>query len=954
MNRFLLPALAIVAILVAGCAPIQPAAPPQPAAAAATSAAADEPLPFDPDVRTGTLDNGLRYFVRANQEPENRAELWLVVDAGSTDEEDDQRGLAHFLEHMLFNGTQEYPATALVNFLESIGMEFGPDVNAYTSFDETVYTLQTPTDNTETLAKGLDVLKEWASAALIDPVEVDKERGVVTEEWRMRDLNAQGRVTDEMIEGLLRGSRYAERLPIGDMGIIGAAPADTVRRFYEMWYRPDNMAVIAVGDFDPDKMVEEILSQFGGLQNPDSPRVGNSWEAPDLGATHALVISDPEFPATYVDVEYRQAPEVAATVGDYRSSLVTSTAIQILNYRFDDLRRSANPPFLAAWASVAPFVRAADQSSVSAQVEEGGIEQGLTALMTEAERLRRFGVTASELERARTEMLRGFEQAAAESANIPNADHAGGLRDAFLTGSVPVRADDTWQLAQTLIPTITAEEIQDRAKELFPHENRLVLAVAPEREGVSLPDDDALLAVVTETEASDVTPPAEAAAAGALLEDIPEPAAIVSEESVDAIGAQVLTLSNGIRVWIKPTDFKSDEVLFELASPGGLSMVDDADVSATAFAPGIASDSGVGALTQSELQRALAGKNVGVQPWVDDNSEGISGSASPSDLETMLQLVYLYATQPRMDADALALFQRSVASWLADRDLAPESAIEDRLTAIRCPNGSPRCDDLAALKESTTFDTDSLLRAYQDRFANLGDATALLVGNVDVATLKPLLERYIGTLPTTNTPEVAVDRIPATPRALYAETIEKGIDPSSAVLLSWETPLTPTVESRVALRALEGALDIRLREVLREEMGAIYGAGVGGAVSPRPDNEYNLTIQFTVAPTRAVEAVDTVQNIVADLRENGPSADVLERAKQTLLSDQEENLKRNEAWLAWLGRYAFVGEGPVSDILTVTEAIQAVTPEDVRAMAQEVLSADARVQLILYPEGYTP
>lgn len=960
MKKTVLPFLVIVSILLSACAPIHPesaSATPAPASSeAAVSGAASSgvALPVDPDVREGTLPNGLRYYVRANDEPEHRAELWLAVNAGSTSEEDDQRGLAHFLEHMLFNGTDEYPHTELVNFLESIGMEFGPDVNAYTSFDETVFTIQAPTDTPETLSEGLDVLKEWSAHALIHPDEVDAERGVVREEWRMRDLNASGRISDGIVEALLGGSRYAERLPIGDMEIVGSAPAEKIRSFYEKWYRPDNMAIIAVGDFDPADVEAQIQFAFGDLKDAGPAPEKSTWAVPDLGATQARIFKDPEFPYTMVEMTWRQQPTVATTTEDFRSSLITSLTTQVLNYRFSDLRRAANPPFLDAGASVGSLVRAADQSTIGAYIEEGSIEPALNAIITETERLRRYGVTPAELTRGQTELLRGFEDAAAEGTNTPSSSLANELLDSFLTGSVPVSAADQYTLAQELIPGITADEIQARAQELFPHENRLLLVVAPEKEGVTLPTEDALLAAIQTVEAGDVAAPAEVASTASLMENTPEPAATASQEPVDEVGAQVIKLANGITVWIKPTDFKSDEVLFHLSSPGGLSLVADAESPAARFATYVASQSGVADMAQGDLERALAGKSMYVSPYIDNSSEGFSGGGSPKDLETMLQLVYLYATQPRMDADALTLIQRAVASQLKERELEPQSALEDRLTEIYCPDHSVVCDNVAEMKLVANLTTDDLSAAWHARFDNLEDATAVLVGNVDVEAVKPLLQKYLGNLPASGAAEVAVDRMPAPPQEVITDTLNKGIDPTAYVDMAWKNPLTPTVDSRVTLRAMENALDIRVREVLREDMGAIYGAGVSGSVASNPENEYDLTISFTVAPTRAVEAVNAVHDIIADLRANGPSDDVLSRAKQTLLSNQEENLENNDAWLTWLERYVVDGEGPASDALTISDAIKAVTAEDVQKMAEAMLPEDARVELILYPQDYTP
>ncbi len=425
-------------------------------AAGNTAGEAASDLPFDPDVRVGKLDNGLTYYIRSNAEPPDRADLWLAINAGSILEDDDQKGLAHFLEHMLFNGTENFPGQELVNYLESIGMRFGPDVNAYTSFDETVYTLQVPTDDAEKLQKAFDVLADWSSRATISPEEVDAERGVIVEEWRMRDLNASGRIGDEQVEALLGGSRYAERLPIGDMGIVRSAPAETLRRFYETWYRPDNMAVIAVGDFaDPDQVESWIRERFGSLPNPPAALDRPTFDVPDYGSVNARVITDPEFPVTYASVVYRQPAEHMRTKEEYRIGLADDLATSILNQRYTELMRKADAPFLSASTGTGELVRPVQAASLGVQTEEDKALPGLEAALAEIERARQHGFTEAELLRAKTELLRQYKSNYDERNNIENDAFAQRYLDNFLTGAVPIGVTDSYSLAQELLPTIT-------------------------------------------------------------------------------------------------------------------------------------------------------------------------------------------------------------------------------------------------------------------------------------------------------------------------------------------------------------------------------------------------------------------------------------------------------------------------------------------------------------------
>jgi zinc protease len=955
----------LLLLVAAGCQPVQ-----GPAASDATEAAAEatteatteelaaedapagDPLPFDPDVRTGTLPNGLTYYIRHNAEPPQRAEVWLAVNAGSVLEDEDQKGLAHFLEHMLFNGTENFAGMELVNFLESIGMQFGPDVNAYTSFDETVYTLQAPTDDDETLARAFDVLAEWASRATISPDEVEAERGVIVEEWRMRDLNASGRVNDELIDTLLAGSLYAERLPIGDMEIVRGAPADTLRRYYETWYRPDNMAVIAVGDFgDLDQVQAWIEERFGGLENPAAALDRPEHDVPDYAETGAAVITDPEFPATIAYVAYRQEAAPLRTTADYRDMLADMLAADMLNQRFTEITRRADADFLGASTGTSELVRPVQISTLFVQTEEDGILAGLEAALTEVERARQHGFTEAEFERARTELLRLFESTYAERNNIENRAFAEGYLQNFLTGAIPTAVVDDYALAQELLPAMTLAEVNARVPVLYPEENRAVLLVAPEKEGVTLPDEETLTGLLTSVAAAPLEQIAEAQTAAALLDTLPEPVELIDESELDELGITRLELANGMELWLKPSDFKDDEVLFNVFSPGGLSLVEDADVVAASLAPLIVSQSGVGEFSLTDLDRLLAGKEVSLSPYLDELEEGFSGSASPQDLETLFQLLYLYATQPRADGEAFTNFQRQVEDYLANRALAPESALEDRYNDLFCGD-DPRCNVISIYEQTGDIELARALELYGERLGDLDDATILMAGAFDVETVKQLAQTYLGPLSTGAEAEEWRNLRPPLPSGAVTATVNAGIDPSSQVRMYFTGPFTPTLENRIALQMMTRVLDIMVREDLREARGGIYGAGIGSSIEALPAGQYQTRIQFTAEPTRVVELNDAVFAQIKDLRDNGPSAANFAKAQEQMRLDQEENLQDNAAWLTWMDRYLAGVEGSLDEILRIEDVIDAVTPEDVQAMAAAVLPDDEHVTLILHPKDF--
>ncbi len=947
--------LLAVILLLAACRPVQaPAAgagSSAPATATSTSEAASD-LPFDPDVRVGKLDNGLTYYIRANSEPPDRADLWLAINAGSVLEDDDQKGLAHFLEHMLFNGTENFPGQDLVNYLESIGMRFGPDVNAYTSFDETVYTLQVPTDDSEKLQKAFDVLADWSSRATISTEEVDAERGVIVEEWRMRDLNAGGRVSDAEVETLLGGSQYAARLPIGDMSIVRSAPAEKLRRFYETWYRPDNMAVIAVGDFaDLDQVESWIRDRFGSLPNPQSKLQRPTFDVPDYGSVSARVITDPEFPATYAYVVYRQPAEHVRTKEEYRMGLADSLATSILNQRYTEMTRKADAPFLSASTGTGELVRPVQTASLGVRTEEDKVLPGLEAALAEVERARQHGFTEAELARAKTDFLRQYKSSYDERNNIESDAFAQDYLNNFLTGAVPIGVTDSYSLAQELLPAITLAEVNDRIQTLYAPDNRAVVLVAPQKEGVTLPDEAALTAALEKAAQQKYEPYAASEVSGDLVANPPAPAPITSEETITNLGITHITLGNGVQVYLKPTDFKDDEVILSSDSPGGESIVPDAEVPTAVLATPLVTQSGVGSYSQTDLEKLLTGKLVNVSPYIGELGEGFSGSASPHDLETLFQLVYLYATEPRMDPDAYTLLQRRVQEYLTNRELDPSSKLNDKYNEIFCGD-NPRCSMMAVYNRLDEVDPKQALELYKQRFADLDDSVFVLTGAFDVDTAKQLAQTYLGNLPAAAGSETWRDTRPPLPTGIIDETVNAGIDPRSEVQIYFDGPFTPTLESREALQAMTGVLDIMVREDLREKRGGIYGAGISSYAELHPEGRYQTQITFTAEPTRVVELTDAVFAEIKDLSENGPSATNFAKVKEQLRRAHEENLQSNDAWASWINRYVVDAEGPLSDIARISDVIDALTPEEIQAMAAAVLPQDRHVTLVLHPQDF--
>jgi zinc protease len=948
----------VLALLAAACAPLSPDAAPPGATIPPTSADAadtwelDETLPIDPNVRIGQLENGLTYYVRANQEPENRAELRLVVNAGSVLEDEDQRGLAHFLEHMLFNGTERFPEQELVEFFESIGMGFGPDVNAYTSFDETVYQLRIPTDEPELVQKGFDVLEDWAAYATIAPEEVDKERGVIVEEWRLRDQNANGRIQTQLINALFGDSRYAERRPIGDIEVIRNAPTEALTRFYETWYRPELMAIVAVGDFDAAAIEEQIREQFADLAPAPDAEARPTFDVPLEADTGYLILSDPEIPTTQLQVFYKTEPQRGDTVADYRNLLVTALFNNLLNFRLSEISRQADAPWLSASGGRGSFVRPVDVYFVGAQVEDEGITTGLDALGTEVERLLRHGFTEAELTRAKLEVLRNYESAFNERETTDSSSYVREYVGNYLEDEVIPGIEVEYELAQQLLPAITVEDVNAEAAALADAENRTVVVIAPEKEDLTLPSEDDLAAVLEDVQAKEIEPYASVAADAELMPTTPEPAAIISETTNETLGTTEIELENGVRVIMKPTDFSSDEVLFTATSPGGSSLVSEADYPEADTIDEVVADSGVGDFNKTELLTLLAGQQVAVTPQISELTEGFSGSASPQDLETLFQLIHLYVTEPRADEDAFTALQNQLRASLVNRELTPTSALQDAV--FEALYGDTVRRGPLPLEEVEALDLARGMEIYRDRFGDVSDFTFIFVGAFDVAELTDLAQTYLGTLPGTDRNETWRDVLADPPAGVIEEEVFKGQDPQSIVQLIFAGPMDPTPENRLTLQLLETVLDTRVREELREERGGVYSAGVFASARKDPDPIYLFNVAFGTDPERAQELIDAVFAIVDEIQMEGPSPEDVANAKEQERRTREEELQENDFWRFALEYYVENPDEDPANILNLDERLEAVSVEDVQQAAQEYLLDDRYIQVVLYPEGFEP
>ncbi len=925
-----------------------PVAVPLPAAAPAAVAAPVDPLdrPTDPDprVKIGKLANGLTYYVLKHQKPEKRAALWLAVNAGSVLEEDDQRGLAHFCEHMAFNGTKRFAKQAIVDYVEKVGMRFGADVNAYTSFDETVYQLTVPTDDVKVLMMGLDILRDWAGDVSYDPVEVDKERGVVLEEWRL-GRGANARLNDKQFPIIFQGSRYAERLPIGKPEILKTASRDTLLRFYKDWYRPDLMAVIAVGDFDAAAMEKEIQTRFADLATPATRRERIVPPVPHDQDLAVTVGSDPELTTSSVTVYDKLDARPDVTKRDYRRALVETIYHDMLGGRFAELAEDPAAPFLWAFSSTSPLTRSVDGFLRGATAKEGRLPETLTALLHEIARVERFGFLPQELERAKKDLLRDLERRAIERDKTQAVAFAAEMSRNFLEHEQMPGTAAELALAKELLPGVTLEELNHLARTWGGDRGR-VIAIRGSAT-TKLPEAGEVRALVRSATGGPIEAWRDTAADRPLLATPPAPGKVVKTAHDDANDVTVWTLANGVRVVVKPTTFQNDSIGLSGFLPGGTSLVPDRDFIQARFADDVVGASGVGDFDPIALRKVLAGKTVRVNVSLGDRAERFHLGTTPADLETALQLLYLKLVAPRRDERAFAAWKAEAIELTRNRRLSPERAFFDDMVVVMFANHlrvRPATVDMIA-----EVDLDRALAVYKQRLADLGNATFVIVGNIDLAKLQPLVETYLGSLPSKGRKERWKDIGVKYPTGRVTKQVEAGSEPKSFVYLAFHGADRWSLDGARDARILAMVLRIRLREVLREDMGGVYGVQVNGEVSREPKQRRNFTILFGCDPNNVGALKDAVFAEVAKIGKDGIGEDYLDKVREQIRRGHEVELKNNGYWLGVLTDAYYFGDDPRAT-MDVDATVARVTAAHVKASARRFFDDKQLVFGVLRPK----
>ena len=906
-------------------------------------------IPLDAKVKIGKLDNGLTYYIRENKKPEQKVELRLVVNTGSIMEDDDQQGLAHMAEHMAFNGTKNFKRNEIISFLQNIGVGFGNDLNAYTSFDETVYMLPIPTDKPGNLEKGFQVLEDWAHNVTYLDDDIESERAVILEESRL-GRGAQDRMFRQTFPYLFAGSKYANRLPIGIDSIIKTFKPDAIRRFYKDWYRPELMAVVVVGDVPVAKAEEMVKKHFSGLVNPAHPRPRTMAAFPAYTGNEGKVVTDKEATSYSVSVTYSPfASKQATTVGEYKNDLVKGIFTTLLNLRLRELTQRENPPFLYGYGYFNSYARGYDQFNAVAGVATAEVAKaGLSALMEEIEKAKRFGFTQAELDRSKMSMLANMEKAYNEREKTESENYAGEYIRNYLENEPIPGIEVEYDYYKALIPQISLADVNAISTILQKTPEFFVAMTGPE--ATDLPVASDLISTATGVAArTDIQPYEERVIATKLLNKEPVAGKIIKETTDAKLGTKTWTLSNGTTVTIKKTDFKNDEIQMGARRFGGTSNYGLADKYNAAYALAAINSMGFGEFSPTDLQKIMAGKTASAGASLSATTDGFSGSSSVKDIETMLQLLYLKATSPRIDESLFKSYVQKSKSQLSFLLADPQNVFIDTLLKTVYKNhplgpmGVPRPEYYDKLNMNRA------LAIYKERFGNAYGMNFAFVGSIDEATLKPLVEKYIGGLPSVKKAFNYKDNGVRPVKGAVNLNVNKGEADKSLILsmITGEIPYTEDLALRAA--AVSEVLNIRVMEELREKIQGIYGGGTSITLNRYPYQNYSAFVELPTGPEKVDTLLKAMNSEIEDIRTKGPSKENLDKVKLQWIESRRTAMKQNGTWLNFILTSKLESRN-VDRFLNYDKYVNALTVQNVQDAANKIFGGKNKVTAVLRPE----
>lgn len=911
-------------------------------------------LPMNPKVKMGMLDNGLTYYILPNKKPENKVELRLAINAGSINETDDQQGLAHMSEHMAFNGTTHFKKNEIVSFLQDIGVGFGNDLNAYTSFDETVYILPIPTSKPENLEKGFQVLEDWAHNVTYNNDDIDGERPIILEESRL-GKGAQDRLFRKIYPKLFKGSLYADRLPIGKDSIIKNFTYPSIKNFYKDWYRPNLMAVIVVGDITVEKAEALIKKHFSKLKNPDTPKERKYATVPAYTSSDAVIVTDKEATSYDVSVQYPAFVKKDLTTDvDYRNNIVRSLFSSIFNQRLQELTQKENPPFVYAYSGFGSYARGYDAFSLGAGAGTNDPETALTAMMTEVERAKRYGFTEAELERAKKSYLNRMEKAYNDRDKTESGRLVQEVLQNFLEQEAMPGIAVEFDLAKKQVPGITLDDINKVLDVIKSNTNKLIAITGPEtNDKVVLPDSLQVMQTLAAVEKADVKPYEEKAIATNLLSKDPKAGKVIAKTTDQKLGTTELKLSNGIVVTLKKTDFKNDEIVLSASRYGGKNEYNLADKYNAEYATAIASTMGFGDFSPTDLKKALAGKTASIADVFSGTKDGFSGSSSVKDVETMLQLLQLHVTAPRKDTSLFNSFIQKNKSQLAMLGANPQAAFVDTFYKTMY-NNNPLAP--VAVPHAEYFDNinvDRSMAIYKEHFGDMSGMQFALVGNIDEQKIIPLIEKYIGSLPSTKRKFTYTDNKVRNAKGKIEMDTYKGKEEKSLILVVFSGEVPYSEDEALKAEALTQVLNIRIIEELREKVQGIYGGGIFGGLEKVPYSSYAFIAQLPCGPEKADTLTEALQKEIAKIRTNGIEESYLTKVKQQWLETHKETIKSNGAWAGNILSSKVEGEN-IDRFTNYEKYVNALTVADIKKAANLYLSGKNLMIATLMPEKYDP
>ena len=910
---------------------------------------AEMPLPDDPEIISGTLENGLKYYIMQNSLPANIAELRLYVDVGSIVEDDDQLGLAHFTEHMAFNGSENFEKSEVVDYLASIGMGFANGLNAMTSFDFTMYQLKIPTNDAEQLEKGFLILSDMAHNVSFEPSELEKERGVIIEEWRMGQ-NASSRINEQTFKVRFAGSRYANRMPIGTYDILTNFGRDEIVRFYEDWYRPDLQSVVVVGDIDPELAVNLVQEYFGDIPARENPRTREIYDVPDHPAPRAVVATDPEFPYSVITASWRREPQSFNTVGDYLKSLQESLFFAMLNARLEELVQEEDPPFSMAMARSGSMMKSFGSTDLMAYTGSGKNREALRVLLTEAERIRRHGFTQSELARAKTRHIRRLERAVEESGTRDSGRIVWGIFASLISDNTILSAEQNLALASQFVNIISLPAVNAVIDELITEENLTIIYESIEKEGMQHPTEEQLLAVYGEVQELEIEPYEDNEITEPLMDPLPNPGSITKRKEIGESGIRHWTLSNGVQVYSKKTDFKADEILFSAKSPGGFSRYDQQTAITAQLLGNYLSISGVGDFDRNAISRIMTGKIAQANLSVDLYYEGFSGTASPRDLETLFQLIYQYGTNPRFEQASLNSLINQLRPFLEHDGTNPEQVFFDSLRAFSYDHHPLK--EALRLEHLEQLELDDFIRIHNDRFADFSDFTFFFAGNFDEEALEDYAKIYLANLPTGRRKDKIVDKGIKPIAGKHDVRFYKGSSESAYVAHVTSGNISHKDDDKVAISALTMVLNEKLRENIREELSGVYVIQAWNNYEKHPKEHYLLNIFMTCSPDRVDELNEAIFATVDSIRAGNFDQRYVDSTKAVLQKRYEESISQNRYWLARMSDNAFSKE-KMDSFLDHPSRYEKIDKKQIVASAKKYLNfGKNHLSVVMIPEAF--